>query len=332
MFARMFSNPDIKSNTTILDQTFIPKISYTELQTEMTKLFDLKKLKNVKNSTEDTSLTQYWDLDKQANWKIYKNVAIKLILSYAKTHKLDILELYALLGDCRNIIAMNLQQKDVDKLGKTRPLVSADKLMHERYRTLIKYTDIYASFAPALVEKFRSNGWSDEHNILIDDIVVTELCLNDIGEYAITIMHCEPSDEAFGILAKKIKNEFSEFLNCDDKDDILQSIAKLVYYFVLAMPLERGSAATTEMMIQVLLKGKGLYLEYTDNIPLDLHAFLAKDINEFIEIFCSTHKTKKISQKHEIFFKPKSEEENEDIFSSVQSLFGELDKENCLIS
>ena len=51
------------------------------------------------------------------------------------------------------------------------------------------------------------------------------------------------------------------------------------------MPLERGSAATTEMLSVVLLLHKGLRFEYTNSLIMDLAAYFAGGRDAFVEQF-----------------------------------------------
>lgn len=328
MFSFFTSDSNKKSNTYLIGQSITPIVFYSELQNAMGNLFKKKKLKCNQNDWPENSLTNYWNQSKQDDWNLYKNISIKLALQYFDIREHDILELYALLADCRNIIANNLQQPHADDLGKSR-------IIFVEYDTFLDYTDLYASFTSSLVNKYYQNGWGvySDHVIKIDNI---EVCVI-VPQYkqGLGIFHCcKGRNETSNHLTQKIRDEFKVFLNCNHEKDILESVARITYYFALTMPLCRGSAATTEMLIQVLLIGKGLHFEYRDdiNMPLDLHAFLSKDIEEFEKIFCSKYiNTKKIVKDKNLFFKTTANN-YENIVADIQSSIDEFKNENCVIS
>lgn len=70
--------------------------------------------------------------------------------------------------------------------------------------------------------------------------------------------------------------------------DKLKNIARMVWWFAQVMPLERGSAATTEKDMRALMKFLGFPLvPYENDVPLDLEAIFEPDIEVFVEKFLS---------------------------------------------
>lgn len=69
------------------------------------------------------------------------------------------------------------------------------------------------------------------------------------------------------------------------------------------MPLERGSAATVEMLSHVLLKSRGNHLQYKDkeNIPMDLRVYFSRDIDSFVTHYCANHFSMHVKS-HDRFF------------------------------
>lgn len=253
-------------------------------------------------ASDNNSLKQAWNTHKQTQWNHYKQASITLAIDYLKEKKqqADILVLYALLADCRRIIAANLGQKKESGsnfLGVARPSTSRN-MRDCRDMTYLRPEGVYQSFYEPLNKKFTELSHdTDEININVDGHCVTKLHRD---ENQIAIVHCDEQDQSFKILANKIHHEFQTYLASTSKDEALESIGHLVYYFTLAMPLIRGSAACVEMMSQALMQHKGLFLNYQDKdgIIMDLRAYFSQDINEFTAHFSTNHLPSKHKQVH----------------------------------
>lgn len=284
-----------KSNTSMLDRTFTPKVYYAELHEKMTDLFTKLMPVYTAPSVEQNSLTTSWDLNKQNAWHLYKEISTAVVLYYLRKENLNIFELYALLGDCRHIIAVELQQgteEERSRLGKARKLEANTDYMV--FMTPVAPDGPYQSFIPKLVylynENPKFNNISD-YKIKIADVCVSELVFNineDSPEKSSFVLcHCEPHKNNFGVLARKLEDEFQLFLKYKNPDEILNSTAKLLYYFILATPFQRGSAAATEMLGGVLLASKGFHFEYKsqNKMTMDFDVLFSKDIDDFITMF-----------------------------------------------
>lgn len=251
------------------------------------------------------------------SWTQFKSASIKLGLDYLgyKQGKAEILVLYALLANCRQIIARSFVQEDEDVLGVPRhgmssiytPLGEAiTKNCLKKFNELPIYkVDYEADMLPLMKVPYVC------YDIKIDGVTVSSIIAEKglDGSYdQLEIKHCSATQRIYNLFNIKIQDEYQHYLDACSPDLIIDSIAKLIYYFIIAMPLIRGSAATTEKLLMVLLLHKKIPLIYDNELPQDFLAFFSTDLNSFVEAFKAhlapsnnTHFFIEIPENHQLF-------------------------------
>lgn len=268
----------------ILDESILPShSSFAQLKNELITIRGkIEKTMVVSNSLVN-SLAKSWSENesRQKDWEHYKIASIDLGKKYFEKNVKhpDVICLYALLANCRKIIGDILEQ-NTPQLGHALQ-INKNFICNKTY---IAKKGRYADFYDDLSQKLNKLG--SLHEIIVEGLVVTKLTQLD---EKIEITHCEPTTQNYLPLKERIRKEFNEYHVCEQEELIWEKIAKLVYYFTVAEPLERGGAATTEMTSQVLLQHKGIFAKYTGKISMDLVAFFATNIDEFVQYFKQAH-------------------------------------------
>lgn len=283
---QLFGAPPSIDEDIILNQHISPAASHAAVQSLMSEMIEsIKKTNETINKTAEetsyTSLQKIWG--SESEWPLCKEVSIKLGLECLKKNN-DIIVLYAMLADCRSIIGHMLHQPYVGNIGKTRK----DGLIDREMGTILSEQEnsAYKSFYNSLLEMFNRSDTekSGVKSIEVDGHTVTKIDKNPDN---LTINHCRFSKETYNLLANKINIEFEAYCKSNSRAEILEHIARIAYYFTMAMPLRRGSAATNEMLVQVLLRNKNLPLDYKNKngIPLDLMAYFLDNMSSFVKHF-----------------------------------------------
>lgn len=289
--------------TQILNRRLTPVLSYADLNKTLQDLF-LKSIKeeNALVLSAEHSLNQAFGNPIQ--WEHYKEMAIQLGQDYLH-HSKEIFSLFALLADCRRSIAERLNQQDKpESYGMTFGKAMNVKPNAGSCSTGILPTGRYESFYEQLEQDYnlayqkQSQAFYQIKGLTMQRI---EHCLEDMLIYTIIdkrnhpegpyfeIIHCRTTPEHYGLIAQKIEEEFNTYLSSESNESILDSVAKLAYYFNIAMPLERGSASVIEMLSQILLRNKGLTLLYQEKIPIDLKVYFLNSHAEFVQHFIKSH-------------------------------------------
>ena len=243
------------------------------------------------NTKSSNLLSSFWrKQNKLPLWDQLKMASIKIGMDYLGANQDDpqILVLYGLLADCRRITGKVLHQPHHSHFGKPRTKGGL--------RTPLGgpgvYRNPYAHFYSLLRNTFDTlpkvktdDTTGSQHDIVLDDKIVTSIVYKEAksGTADLFIEHLDVDKALYDLLNKYIQMEFKNYMQSMDSALIIQSVAKLVYYFTLATPLERGSAATAEMMTAALLWHKNIMVEYNATLTMDLTAFFSNGIEHFVE-------------------------------------------------
>lgn len=245
------------------------------------------------NTQSYNSLTSFW---RQKNrlplWDQLKTASIKIGMDYLAANQEDpqILVLYGLLADCRRITGKVLHQPHHSNFGIPRTKGALRTPLGGPGVFRNPYANFYYTLRntfDALPKVKTDDTTGCQHDIVIDDKIVTSIVYKEAksGEADLFIEHLCVDKALYDLFNKYIQIEFTNYMQSTDNALIIQSIAKLVYYFTLAMPLERGSAATAEMMTAALLWHKNIMVEYNATLIMDLTAYFSNGIEPFVDQF-----------------------------------------------
>lgn len=233
-------------------------------------------------------LAAAWDSDQTLYAKLCLE-SVYAATSLLKAEKLTTAwQLYNFLSKQRHDIGSYLQQPNTAELGLSR---LTDK-RYARGLTSINDTNRYADFYPLLRERLASEIKKANTTGTIKicpfiDIKFNDIYLSQLVLYPdfIKIHHTEARD--IDRIIDLIEPLYNLAL-CDELSSSkrVKALAKVTWLLAHACPNVRGSAATTELFVRVLMLKMGLALTpYTSVIPLDLEAIFNPDINDFTQKF-----------------------------------------------
>jgi len=214
---------------------------------------------------------------------------------------------YQFLAAKRHAIAIELHQDQRESIGIRRDtFTKALTPMHSegRYKDFFievkdRILDLYNMAAEErknfiLRKDIRSGDFRPGKVIVIKDggIELTEITKPTEDQLEILIngqnfKFIHTKEKFISVIYAKINKLFKAILEDplpSSKNMII--IGEMAWYLAHAMPCKRGSAATTEMFVRLLMKKIGLpSVPYKHHIPLDFEALIEPDKNKFIYRF-----------------------------------------------
>lgn len=214
-------------------------------------------------------------------------------------------DLYVFIAKLRHNIAEFFDSPSAQYIGQWRSEVET-KAPHGPVTAIDNIKESgYQDFYPIILDRFnqyikgtgRESGYlirpydpklaSEMISILDEDLSIVRLQLRKHRDATEGVMIMHPKGHLIPIVLQKIEPLFEEIkANPVLSERNIKHIAIIARHLALGMFLVRGSAATTEMFVQVLFKKIGLPpLAFKHVLPLDLEVITNPNVEDYINTF-----------------------------------------------